>query len=395
MIEYIKIKNFLSHKNTNIRFSHGVNAIIGDSDSGKSAVMKALDWVINNKPAGDEFVSWTAGKESTTVEIGINGRKIIRKRTKSENSYQVDDNDPYRAFGQGVPEDVQKIINIQDVNIHRQPDSPFLLSETSGKVANYINQIAKLDIMQQSMARANLAVKRRKRQLGKLEDDLVDRKEEIKEFNWIDNADGYLEELKSLQNRINKTRSQYNQLSRLINEIKNRKPKLESFRWVDSAARSADKAVEIMDSIKQAKGKRRDLSRVCDHLESSKTKIKKYRWLSKAVKETRELDNELTRLKDKQDEFDSLSSITNRLADCEDRIGNLPPPAAEIKLKKLLSLDYNIKETTESFNSILDITEAISDNEEKLEKKEQELKKMQTEFDRLMPDICPLCGKEQ
>jgi len=115
----------LSHKDTMIPFSPGVNDLIGDSDTGKSAVMKALDWCIFNNPSGDEYVSWWAGKEPTSVEIGIDGRKVIRKRTKSSNTYQIDKEEPYHAFGQGVPEDVQKIFNIQSINIHRQPDAHF------------------------------------------------------------------------------------------------------------------------------------------------------------------------------------------------------------------------------------------------------------------------------
>ena len=48
----VEIKDFQSHKNTNIEFSEGFNCIIGRSDSGKSAILRALRLVICNDLRG-------------------------------------------------------------------------------------------------------------------------------------------------------------------------------------------------------------------------------------------------------------------------------------------------------------------------------------------------------
>ncbi|MCK9524299.1 MAG: AAA family ATPase, partial [Limnochordia bacterium] len=39
MIEKLTLKNFQSHKHSELEFAPGLNAIIGQSDSGKSALL--------------------------------------------------------------------------------------------------------------------------------------------------------------------------------------------------------------------------------------------------------------------------------------------------------------------------------------------------------------------
>ena len=58
MIKSLELFNFQSHAHTLIEFSDGVNIISGTSDSGKSAILRALRWVIRNEPSGLGVVSW-------------------------------------------------------------------------------------------------------------------------------------------------------------------------------------------------------------------------------------------------------------------------------------------------------------------------------------------------
>ena len=51
-IKKIIIDNFQSHEHTEIEFGPGLNVIVGPSDYGKSAVVRALRWVLYNEPRG-------------------------------------------------------------------------------------------------------------------------------------------------------------------------------------------------------------------------------------------------------------------------------------------------------------------------------------------------------
>ena len=55
-LKQITLKNFQSHKDSTIQLDRGLNAIIGPSDSGKSAIIRAIKWVLYNEPSGDFFI---------------------------------------------------------------------------------------------------------------------------------------------------------------------------------------------------------------------------------------------------------------------------------------------------------------------------------------------------
>jgi exonuclease SbcC len=161
MIHSILITNFQSHKETELIFSPGVNIILGQSDSGKTAIFRALCWPTWNRPVGDEFRSDWGGE--TKIELRLDESRIIRSKDK-ENIYQIDDNEPLKAFGKDVPVEISKILNIDETNIQQQLDSPFLLTESPGEVAKHFNHIAHLEQIDKSLSFLNAGIKRINRQ---------------------------------------------------------------------------------------------------------------------------------------------------------------------------------------------------------------------------------------
>lgn len=145
-----------------MEFSTGVNVIVGSSDSGKSSVIRALWWVAENRPAGDEFRSDWADKEPTVVEVQTGeGDCVERFKSKTSNYYDLNGN-PYAGFGQEVPEPVAKALNLADINIQQQHDAPYLLAESPGQVARTLNQIVHLDKIDSTLAN----IESRKREVG-------------------------------------------------------------------------------------------------------------------------------------------------------------------------------------------------------------------------------------
>ena len=391
-IKYVKIKNFLSHKDTTIKFSSGVNAVIGDSDCGKSAVIKALDWVINNKPSGDEFVSWWAGKEPTSVEIGINGHRVIRQRTKSTNTYQLDTGDLYKAFGQGVPEDIQKVLNIKDVNVHRQPDSPFLLSETSGKVALYINKIANLEKMQNSETEIGLQVKRKRSKLAISEDELTEKKKEETEFKWIDKADKYLIILETLQTRRNTLSDKRKNVKSLLFQIQINKDELKHYSWLDLAREKLNLTLALNKKRSLAYDAVRRVKAGINRINDARNKLSKLSGLK--IKEGLDLLLDLQNKRQKlNNQFNKIDSIVSKINANKTELEKLPGTEAKEKFKNLSTLNYNIEKKTKKYNAVLAITERIESNQKQFKKVKADADKGRREFHSLMPDQCPLCGK--
>jgi len=87
-IKRIRIENFQSHKDTELSFSDGLNVIVGPSDQGKSAIIRAIKWVLYNEPRGTDFIRQGTNSARVTLELS-NGYVITRERAPNKNRYTL------------------------------------------------------------------------------------------------------------------------------------------------------------------------------------------------------------------------------------------------------------------------------------------------------------------
>ncbi len=145
MLEKLRIVDFQSHEDTRIRFDPHVTVIVGASDVGKSAVLRALRWLMTNRPRGDAFVR--DGTNSTSVMLWLDGQKVSRFRGKTSNGYKLGQDDLFKAVSSDVPEPISNLLNVSDVNFQGQHDAPYWLSLTPGETAKRLNEIVDLEVI--------------------------------------------------------------------------------------------------------------------------------------------------------------------------------------------------------------------------------------------------------
>jgi len=119
MLNKIKLQNVESHKETELNLDPGVNVIVGNSDSGKSGILRALRWIIRNRPSGEAFR--TKGGGDTSVELSLDNQVVKRVRTKQKNQYIIN-NIELNAVKTEVPEEVSNLLNINEANLQQQLD---------------------------------------------------------------------------------------------------------------------------------------------------------------------------------------------------------------------------------------------------------------------------------
>ena len=250
-IQKIEICNFQSHKNTVLEFHKNTNVVIGSSDTGKTAILRALNWIVNNRPGGDNFRSSWGG--DTTVDIKLEKEIISRKKGK-ENLYVISSNKgkqplEFRAFGQDVPEPVKQLLNFSELNLQKQFDQPFLLSSSPGEVARYLNQIVNLDKIDIALANIGRTIRQETSNLRYNEGHLEELNEEIQEYNWLDEADGRLSVLENAEKEIISLARKENKLQEIIDFVIDCQEQLDEIEPLWEAKEEVERLLEIENEI--------------------------------------------------------------------------------------------------------------------------------------------------
>lgn len=216
MLEKLKIENFQTHQKRLIEFDPGVTTIIGQTDSGKSSIIRALRWLTMNQPAGDAFIR--DGAKGVSVRLMVDGRTIKRLRGGSRNEYSLDDQQ-YRAFGADVPDSVADVLRLSEINFSGQLDPPFWFCETPGEVSRRLNAIVDLKIIDDALAAVAAAVRRaqaRREVSEEREQAAIGR---AKELEWVPAAVAAFERVQAIEARKAAKSGRVSLLRRLVAEF--------------------------------------------------------------------------------------------------------------------------------------------------------------------------------
>lgn len=217
MIKELTLENFKTHKDTRLVFSPHINVIVGKSDHGKSNIIRALNWVVTNRPLGENVIRW--GQEETLVQLIIEDNKkqigITRSKKKNHNKYIISTSDSeedisFTSFGSNPPQPVLDVLNLSDINIQKQSKQYFLIFDSPGQVATYIRSITKLDKVDNVVKLLASKIRIEKGDITNCQNNLEVIKQELDELAKID--------LNGLEDKIDKTKSLIEKNKNLLKE---------------------------------------------------------------------------------------------------------------------------------------------------------------------------------
>ncbi|TFZ39801.1 hypothetical protein E4100_07140 [Soehngenia longivitae] len=209
------LENFQSHKYSELVFNGGMNVIIGPSDSGKSAIIRALKWVLYNEPSGDYFIRENENQCSVTIHTN-DGFILKRYRTRSKNGYSLTypngEELTFEGIGNSVPNEIVETIGIQkiqldsdesaSINIGEQLEGPFLLSEKTSTRANAIGRLVGVNILDDAIKETAKDIKNINSKKKNLEESLDNINNELESFNYLDQLTSTYKELKDKLNLL-------------------------------------------------------------------------------------------------------------------------------------------------------------------------------------------------
>ena len=346
-IKSIHIQNFQSHRDTFIEFDKGVNAIIGQTDVGKSAIMRAFDFVFNDKPAGNAFMSWWGGDTCVTVTF-FDGTVI--KRTKgSVNEYQLHTSDgkdfKLDGFGKtGVPKVVQDAAMMFDFNFGFQHQGAFLLSNKSGDVSRYLNKIAKLDIIDRAISNIDSTI-RRERQSLEAEETTIERlTTELQKYDHLEDMEKDLLAVELLEKQLSTESARYNSLFDWVEEAKKTEGMIIPFENILQAKSSWKQISILINEINQVANKQSKLLLIKTQIQNDTKKEQTLREVLQYKKSVRSIESQV--------------NIYNQTKVQRDKIAQLIASIKGVRLKEA----------------------------------QTNLEALKKEYEQTFPDVCPLCG---
>lgn len=334
MIDSLTIKDFQAHQELRVKLSRGITTITGPSDIGKSAIIRALRWVRFNRPSGESFIR--DGADEAQVLVVTGDTFIRRNRGKKVNTYTIDGQE-LEAFGNDVPEQVLKALNLDEVNFQSQLDSPFWFSLSAGEVSRQLNEIINLGIIDSTLS--NLASALRK----------ASTEQEVRQ--------GLLEEAKAQREAL--------------------KP-----------ARDMDKALQEVEALAEEAGKReKRASRASQLVEEAQSVGRTHEQASKALLDAEALIKVGQVWQDKTVMIDGLQSLLRKTMEAQALASRSIPD-----LKPLLELEgqWNVKRHRRA--ALEGLTDNLQRQTQQDETRIVELQRSEESLKKTIGKECPLCG---
>ena len=343
IIDSLRLKNFQLHKDSQLDFSKGINVLLGESDEGKSSIIRAMHWLFFNDPSGDEFVKWNASE--CTVEVISNENSIQRIRGKNANRYVIN-NQKFDAIRTNVPKEVEDIIKIHPVNIQMQDDFFYILFDRPGDIAKKLNRIVGIEQIDKSLAHVNLLYSRENSKIKHLNEQIEKNEERLQKYKNIKEIDKKYENYQSLTQNVSRTAYQIKRILSIV-----------------------DEAIEYKEILHKEKSIKK-LQKKIDELEKLRSKEKTNK------QQINRINNAISSANEAQETINKIEPYNEKLKSLIAQIEDCIKEEADLDFDLIKNLNVSLKSQTKLVERLKEQKEIAEYNLEQFKKKIK---------------ICPLC----
>lgn len=213
----IELENFQSHKSTTINLAGGFICIAGRTRSGKSSVLRALNFLFNDIWS-DSFIR--TGEKSVKVSVTLDsGIKVIREKGNGLNKITIVNPDgtikEFNNFGIQAPIEVKNILGVfplvidndysENINIHMQDDPHFLITKSAPMKTKFINRLTRLHIIDSVNRSITNDLQDNNKELEKLDKDILALKQIISKYDSLQSKKSFYQDLQKNLNAVTKS----------------------------------------------------------------------------------------------------------------------------------------------------------------------------------------------
>lgn len=243
MITRLLVKNFQKHEKIDIELDPQITAIIGPSDIGKSSILRALRWVCLNKPQGSGFIR--NGSEEAKVKVKIDNKTIARRKGKT-NAYKIGTQKELVSFATGIPQPVQDITNLDEVNFQGQLDPPFWFDLSPPELARQLNELAGLSFIDKVTSYLATQLRSNRSEHKVVTSRLEEIEEGLEQTKFVEEAEKEIKEVEQKQRDLADIKEEGTELAQALAELRR---KYRSFYNLRTASEEAGKVVELASTM--------------------------------------------------------------------------------------------------------------------------------------------------
>ncbi|WP_408955923.1 AAA family ATPase [Natroniella sp. ANB-PHB2] len=393
-IRAIEIKNFQSHADSRLEFEEGLNVITGPSDQGKSAIIRALRWVLYNEPRGTDFIRTGTNSCQVTIELD-NDFKITRRRTKKENRYELitpeGEEHVFEKVGSKVPQEVKDVHGMPKIeldsdlertlNLDYQLDGAFLLNASGSERAKVLGRLIKVHIVDAAIRDTTKDLRDLNQEQKRAEQELVDLDDKLEEFNDLDTLSEEIKHQEQLLARLKEVNNKLKRFKSIHKRINLIKQELNKWKKINQKLGDLEKIDNIYDTIAAKLEQLRALKQLVKRQDKIEYKLEYGVNYLKKFGEVNQVEQVYERLQQKQNlyyRFKRFLTEYNQINDQIEQNENLIKKTSGIekssqildeklvvnskKVESLLKLKYNlvkIESLIEQEQKLLDLLPAV------------------------------------
>ncbi len=418
MINKVRLENWKSHRETELEFSEGVNALIGTMGSGKSSVLEAvvfglfgttpslnsrdiqLNDLIRRNPSEAE-------EASVEIEFSIDGEDYsVKRELKRDKGTERSELRKNREVVEApstreVTEQVERILSLDFKSFARaiyseQNNLDLFLKMRPGNRKERVDELLKIDRFEnarKTVVKVENSLKkeleRKQEELGELEEefdseeleeleeDIEKRREDLEDTDEdIEELNKEIEERQELKEELEEKKKFYRKLEKRITKLETRKESLEEeFGKVEERLEKYEKPEEKLEEHLEEKKELEEKEKEISGLEKDLKYLKK---------EKKKLEEDIEKLEEKAENFKEIGEI-------EEEIERLEKIVEKIKQKgnakhtERTNLEESLEELQNSDGECPTCGKELSEEHrgEVVGEREEEIKKLKEQENRL------------
>lgn len=429
-ITSVTLKNFQAHKDTTVQFDKGLNIIVGESNNGKTSILRGILWAIDNQPLGNDFIM--AGENDCSVTINFSdGTYIERGRTVKNTGYYkiryIDDNgkyidQTYRGFTNAVPIEVANVHQMPKVNITKdiethlnvlsQLDGPFLLTESPLVKASAIGRITGTHVIDAAIKESNKTIQSNRKLAKSYSEDLQQKENERKQLPDIKSMEAFTKKyayivkyITKLNDSVIKLNANLQQISQYQQQMMQEKERYERLKKVAALLPIIQAAKDKFNKVMFLHGKLIKHQELSLQIEQNQISIERGKYFAKLKplvdKAVANVSN-VSRLNDYTDKANTLTNAINVSKFNKTFMSKYVLTAKSIIVHCQVANTYvsklapKIDEISDMDLRQIDLCKSVTATKKNIKSIKTNITKIQKERNQFILDqgYCPCCGQK-